>query len=56
MAGLRAKNKADRHQRIVEAAARLFRTQGYDTVKMEAIAARRGGLDRHHLQLLQKQG
>lgn len=39
MAGLRAKHKADRHQRIVEAAARLFRTQGYDTVKMEAIAA-----------------
>ena len=39
MAGLRAKNKADRHQRIVEAAAGLFRTQGYDTVKMEAIAA-----------------
>jgi AcrR family transcriptional regulator len=39
MAGLRAKHKADRHQRIVEAAARLFRTMGYDTVKMEAIAA-----------------
>ena len=39
MAGLRAKHKADRHQRIVESAARLFRTQGYDTVKMEAIAA-----------------
>jgi len=39
MAGLRAKHKADRHQRIVEAAARLFRTQGYDSVKMEAIAA-----------------
>jgi AcrR family transcriptional regulator len=39
MAGLRAKHKADRHQRIVEAAARLFRTQGYDTVKMDAIAA-----------------
>ena len=39
MAGLRAKHKADRHQRIVEAAAGLFRTQGYDTVKMEAIAA-----------------
>jgi AcrR family transcriptional regulator len=38
MAGLRAKHKADRHQRIVEAAARLFRTQGYDAVKMEAIA------------------
>ncbi|HEV8390564.1 MAG TPA: TetR/AcrR family transcriptional regulator [Dongiaceae bacterium] len=39
MTGLRAKHKADRHQRIVEAAAGLFRTQGYDTVKMEAIAA-----------------
>ena len=39
MAGLRAKHKADRHQRIIEAAARLFRTMGYDTVKMEAIAA-----------------
>ena len=39
MAGLRAKHKADRHQRIVEAAAGLFRTQGYDSVKMEAIAA-----------------
>ncbi len=39
MAGLRAKHKADRHQRIVEAAARMFRTQGYDSVKMEAIAA-----------------
>ena len=42
MAGLRAKHKADRHQRIVEAAARLFRAQGYDTVKMEAIAAAEG--------------
>jgi AcrR family transcriptional regulator len=39
MAGLRAKHKADRHQRIVEAAARLFRIQGYDSVKMESIAA-----------------
>jgi AcrR family transcriptional regulator len=38
MAGLRAKQKADRHRRIVEAAARLFRTSGYDAVKMEAIA------------------
>lgn len=38
MAGLRAKHKADRNRRIVEAAAELFRTQGYDTVKMEAIA------------------
>jgi AcrR family transcriptional regulator len=39
MAGLRAKHKADRHQRIVEAAADLFRASGYDAVKMEAIAA-----------------
>jgi len=39
MAGLRAKHKADRHQRIIEAAAGLFRSQGYDTVKMEAIGA-----------------
>jgi len=38
MAGLRAKHKADRNRRIVEAAAELFRAQGYDTVKMEAIA------------------
>ncbi len=28
MAGLRAKHKADRHQRIVEAAAGLFRDPG----------------------------
>jgi len=39
MAGLRAKHKADRNRRIVEAAAELFRAAGYDTVKMEAIAA-----------------
>lgn len=39
MAGLRAKHKADRHRRIVEAAAELFRASGYDAVKMEAIAA-----------------
>lgn len=39
MAGLRAKHKADRHRRIVEAAASLFRASGYDAVKMEAIAA-----------------
>ena len=38
MAGLRAKHKADRHGRIVEAAAGLFRASGYDAVKMEAIA------------------
>jgi len=39
MSGLRARQKAIRHDRIIEAATRLFREQGYDTVKMEAIAA-----------------
>jgi AcrR family transcriptional regulator len=39
MAGLRAKQKANRHRRILEAAAELFRGSGYDAVKMEAIAA-----------------
>lgn len=39
MSGLREKQKAIRHDRIIEAATRLFREQGYDNVKMEAIAA-----------------
>ena len=39
MSGLREKQKAIRHDRIVDAATRLFREQGYDHVKMEAIAA-----------------
>lgn len=39
MSGLRAKHKADRHRRILEAASELFRASGYDAVKMEAIAA-----------------
>ena len=39
MSGLRAKHKADRHRRIVEAAAELFRDSGYDAAKIEAIAA-----------------
>lgn len=39
MTGLRARQKADRHGRILEAAARLFREHGYEAVKMEAIAA-----------------
>jgi AcrR family transcriptional regulator len=39
MAGLRAKQKADKTSRIVEAATMLFRKSGYDTVKMEDIAA-----------------
>jgi len=39
MSGLRAKQKADRHSRILEAATTLFREHGFDAVKMEAIAA-----------------
>lgn len=39
MTGLREKQKAIRHDRIIDAATRLFREQGYDNVKMEAIAA-----------------
>jgi AcrR family transcriptional regulator len=39
MSGLRQKQKADRHDRILEAAAGLFREFGYEAVKMEAIAA-----------------
>src|SRR5262245_55866416 len=38
MSGLRAKHKADRHRRILEAASDLFRASGYDAVKIEAIA------------------
>ena len=39
MSGLRQKQKAHRHDRILEAAAELFREFGYEAVKMEAIAA-----------------
>ena len=39
MSGLRQKQKAHRHDRILEAAAELFRESGYEAVKMEAIAA-----------------
>lgn len=38
MSGLRERQKAHRHDRIIEAATRLFREQGYEAVKMEAIA------------------
>ena len=38
MSGLRERQKAHRHDRIVDAATRLFREQGYEAVKMEAIA------------------
>ena len=39
MSGLREKQKARRHDRILQAAAGLFREHGYDAVKIEAIAA-----------------
>ena len=39
MSGLRAKHKADRDNRILEAAAELFREAGYEGAKIEAIAA-----------------
>ena len=39
MSGLRAKHRADRHGRIIEAAATLFRQSGYEGAKIEAIAA-----------------
>ncbi|MEI7599103.1 MAG: TetR/AcrR family transcriptional regulator [Aestuariivirga sp.] len=38
MSGLRERQKAIRHDRIIDAATRLFREQGYEHVKMEAIA------------------
>lgn len=39
MTGLRERQKADRTRRILEAASRLFRAQGYDAVRIEDIAA-----------------
>jgi len=39
MSGLRARQKADRNQRILAAATDLFRTEGYDRTKLETIAA-----------------
>jgi AcrR family transcriptional regulator len=39
MTGLRARHKADRTRRILEAASSLFRAQGYDPVRIEDIAA-----------------
>jgi AcrR family transcriptional regulator len=39
MTGLRAKNKADRDRRIVEAAAELFREAGYEGARIDTIAA-----------------
>jgi AcrR family transcriptional regulator len=40
MTGLRARQKADRSRRIIEAAAALFREQGYEATRIEDIAAR----------------
>jgi AcrR family transcriptional regulator len=40
MSGLREKQKADRDQRILRAATRLFREEGYDRTKIGTIAAR----------------
>ncbi len=37
MAGLREKQKADRTRRILEAASRLFREQGYGAIRIEDI-------------------
>lgn len=39
MTGLRERQKADRTQRILQAASVLFRSQGYDAVRIEDIAA-----------------
>ena len=39
MSGLRERQRADRHRRILEAAAALFRKSGYEGAKIEAIAA-----------------
>ena len=38
MAGLRAKQKADKTRRILDSAATLFREQGYDSARIEDIA------------------
>ncbi|RUU47982.1 TetR/AcrR family transcriptional regulator [Mesorhizobium sp. M2C.T.Ca.TU.002.02.1.1] len=40
MSGLRERQKADRHRRIIDAATALFREVGYEGAKIEAIAAR----------------
>ena len=42
MTGLRQRQKADREQRILTAAAELFREVGYEGAKIEAIAERAG--------------
>jgi AcrR family transcriptional regulator len=42
VSGLRERNRTDRTRRILGAAAALFRAEGYEGAKMEAIAAQAG--------------
>jgi AcrR family transcriptional regulator len=42
MTGLRAKNKADRQNRILDSASRRFREKGYEVTRIESIAAAAG--------------
>lgn len=42
MTGLRARQKADRHRRILEAASALFRSEGYRNARIEDLADRAG--------------
>jgi AcrR family transcriptional regulator len=42
MAGLRAQQKLDRTERILKAAAELFRNSGYDSARIEEIASAAG--------------
>lgn len=42
MAGLRARQKADRNRRLLEAALQLFQTVGYDAARIEDIAEAAG--------------
>lgn len=42
MTGKREQQKADRLRRIIEASEQLFRTQGYENTKIEAIASQAG--------------
>ena len=48
MAGLREKQKADRTRRILEAASRLFREQGYGAIRIEDIAVGSGYSGPHY--------
>ena len=43
MTGLRAKQKADKNRRILEAATKLFREVGYDAARIDPAEALRHG-------------